>query len=146
MATPEAHAPRRRSYKRQVEQAIGNATVGYAMCVHASRLVQRDQGFLQELDVLLLQRNGEAVDDGPQDFQQLCDAVVPGPTNIRAPSFTPSPSLFNPCWLPARLVDVPEEDLRDDFPDGRPVRHELAVHPVQHGLHIVPAETVVRKG
>ena len=118
------------------------------VCAHASRLVQRDQGFLQELDVLLLQRNGEAVDDGPQDFQQLCDAVVPGPTNTRAPSLTPSltPSLPSPCWLPARLVDVPEEDLRDDFPDGRPVRHELAVHPVQHGLHIVPAETVVREG
>lgn len=40
---------------------------------------------------------------------------------------------------PSRLVDVPEEDLGDDFPDGGAVRHELAVHPVQHSLHIVPA-------
>jgi hypothetical protein len=40
---------------------------------------------------------------------------------------------------PSSLVNVPEEDLRDDLPDGRAVRHELAVHSVQHGLHVVPA-------
>jgi hypothetical protein len=44
---------------------------------HAARLVQGDQRLLQELDVLLLQRDREAVDDRAEDLQQLCYAVVP---------------------------------------------------------------------
>ena len=40
--------------------------------------MQRDQSFLQELDVFFLERNGESVDDGSEYFQQLGNAVVSG--------------------------------------------------------------------
>ena len=40
-------------------------------------LVKRQQRLLEELLVLLLERQGKAVDDGPQDLEQLGNAVVP---------------------------------------------------------------------
>ena len=39
-------------------------------------LVERDERPLEEHLVLLLQRHGEAVDDGPQDLEELGNAVV----------------------------------------------------------------------
>ena len=38
--------------------------------------MQRDQGVLEEEQVLSFERNGEAVDDGTQDLEQLCDSIV----------------------------------------------------------------------
>lgn len=66
--------------------------------VHAQALdlVQRDQHSRQEQLVLFLERKGEAVDDGAQDFEQLGDTIktlglideleediIDGPSNIR---------------------------------------------------------------
>lgn len=45
--------------------------------IHAETLdlVQRNQDPGQEKLVLLLKRQREAVDDGSQDFQQLCNSI-----------------------------------------------------------------------
>ena len=59
----------------------------------AGGLVQRDQRAGQELLVLVLEGEGEAVDDGAEDLEQLGDAVVP-----------------------LRLVDEAVEDVADRLP------------------------------
>mmetsp|Transcript_5434 Transcript_5434/g.15997 ORF Transcript_5434/g.15997 Transcript_5434/m.15997 type:complete len:204 (+) Transcript_5434:271-882(+) len=38
--------------------------------------MKRDEGALEELEVLFLERDGKAVDDRPQDLQELADAIV----------------------------------------------------------------------
>jgi hypothetical protein len=58
--------------------------------------------------VLLLEGEGEAVDDAAQDLQQLSHAIV----------------LF-------RLPDESEEDVVDGFPHKRPVHHKLPIYPAQ---------------
>jgi len=47
--------------------------------IHAETLdlVERNQNSCQEEFVLFLKRQGETVDDGSQDFQQLCDTIEP---------------------------------------------------------------------
>lgn len=47
--------------------------------IHAETLdlVERNQHSCQEELVLLLKRQGETVDDGAQDFQQLCNTIEP---------------------------------------------------------------------
>ena len=65
--------------------------------------MQRDEGALEELEVLLLERHREAVDDATQDLQELADAVVP-----------------------LRLVHKAIEHVADGLPDEGAVRHELA--------------------
>mmetsp|Transcript_13315 Transcript_13315/g.39612 ORF Transcript_13315/g.39612 Transcript_13315/m.39612 type:complete len:303 (+) Transcript_13315:741-1649(+) len=88
---------------------------------HALGLVQRDERALQEHEVLLLQRDCEAVDDGPQDLQQLADPVVA-----------------------LRLVDEAVEHVGDGLADEGAVRHELAVDAVQDGLEVVALARVLR--
>eukprot|EP00955_Chlamydomonas_euryale_P001557 17680-Chlamydomonas_euryale.AAC.1 len=64
--------------------------------------------------VLFLQRQRKAIDDGPQDLQQLCNSVVV-----------------------LRLKDKAVKHIVDGLPDERPVHHELAVDAVQDGLQVV---------
>ena len=80
-----------------------------------SDFVQRQQHAYEELLVLLLQWQSEAVDDGAEYLQQLCDAVVP-----------------------VRLVDESIEDVVDGASNERSQRHEVAVDAVQDGLEVVP--------
>lgn len=53
-------------------------TVGQLWMVHgqALHLVQRQQRFEQKCLVLLLQRQGEAVDNGAENLEQLGNSVV----------------------------------------------------------------------
>ena len=85
--------------------------------------MERDERLDQERLVLLLQRQRKAVDDRAQDLEQLGDAgVVHG----------------------GRLVDEAVEGVVDGAPDEGAVRHELAVHPVQDRLEVVPLARVLR--
>ena len=71
--------------------------------------------------MLLLQRQRKAVDDRAQDLEQLRDAVVV-----------------------VALVDEAVEGVVDGAPDEGAVRHELAVHPVQDRLEVVPLARILR--
>mmetsp|Transcript_21723 Transcript_21723/g.59364 ORF Transcript_21723/g.59364 Transcript_21723/m.59364 type:complete len:270 (+) Transcript_21723:203-1012(+) len=77
-------------------------------------LVQRNQRLDQEVLVLGLQGQSEAIDDASKDLEQLANTAV-GLT----------------------LVDHLEEYVLDGAPDERPQRHELAVDAVQDGLQVV---------
>ena len=71
--------------------------------------------------MLLLQRQSEAVDDGPEDLEEFRDAVV----------------VF-------RLVDEPVEDVVDLLTDEGAQPQELAVDPVEGGLEEVAFARVLR--
>lgn len=75
------------------------------MVVQAQTLgaVKGHQSATQERDMLLLQWQGKAIDDGAQDLQQLCDAVVA-----------------------LRLEYKPVEGVADRAADETPMGHELA--------------------
>lgn len=89
--------------------------------VDVPHLVQRQQRLHQELLVLLLEGQREAVDDGAEDLEQLGDTVV---------------SLG--------LVDEAVEDVVDGLADEGAIRHELAVDSMEDGLEIVPLSRVLR--
>lgn len=76
------------------------------------RLVQRQQRLRQHDAVLVLDGHGETVDDGRQDFQQLCDAVV----------------------LVALQRKV-KEDVADGAPQQRPPLRKLGVDAMRDCLH-----------
>mmetsp|Transcript_118593 Transcript_118593/g.342948 ORF Transcript_118593/g.342948 Transcript_118593/m.342948 type:complete len:453 (+) Transcript_118593:216-1574(+) len=83
-------------------------------------LVQRDQRLDQKVLVLVLERQGEAVDDGAQDLEQLTDAV-----------------------LGLAFVDDLEEDVLDRATDKGPQRHELAVDAVEDRFQVVALARVL---
>mmetsp|Transcript_39496 Transcript_39496/g.102232 ORF Transcript_39496/g.102232 Transcript_39496/m.102232 type:complete len:344 (+) Transcript_39496:133-1164(+) len=91
--------------------AVGQLLVEGSQALH---LVQWDQGLDQEVLVLILQGQREAVDDAPQDLEQLPDAVV---------------SLA--------LIDDLEEHVLDGTADEGAQGHELTVDAVQDGLQVV---------
>ena len=95
-----------------LDDAVGKLLV---IQTDALGLVKGDERPNEELQVLLLQRDRKAVDDGAQNFKQLADAVV----------------TFG-------LIDKAVEHVRDGPADEGPVRHELAVDSVENGLEIVP--------
>ena len=101
----------------------GGRTVGELLLegVDVLGLVERDERLDQERLVLLLQRQRKAVDDRAQDLEQLRDAVVV-----------------------VALVDEAVEGVVDGAPDEGAVRHELAVHPVQDRLEVVPLARILR--
>lgn len=76
--------------------------------------MEGDQSSGQEGLVLLLQGEGEPVDDGPQDLEELGDPVVP-----------------------LRLVDELEEDVVDGSTDERSEVEELPVDSVEGGFEEV---------
>ncbi|KAJ1604816.1 hypothetical protein OIY81_3650 [Cryptosporidium canis] len=78
-------------------------------------LVERDEGGLQEDLVLLLEGNGEAVDDGDKDLKQLGNSVVG-----------------------LAVDDYSEEDVLHGLPDAASSRHDLPVDSVEDGLEVVP--------
>mmetsp|Transcript_77790 Transcript_77790/g.168251 ORF Transcript_77790/g.168251 Transcript_77790/m.168251 type:complete len:509 (-) Transcript_77790:18-1544(-) len=84
-------------------------------------LVQRDQRLDQEVLVLILQRQREAVDDATQDLEKLSNTVVR-----------------------LALVDNLEEHVLDSPADEGPQGHELAIDAVQDGLEVVPLAGVLR--
>mmetsp|Transcript_25204 Transcript_25204/g.70452 ORF Transcript_25204/g.70452 Transcript_25204/m.70452 type:complete len:265 (-) Transcript_25204:242-1036(-) len=83
-------------------------------------LMQWNQGLEQELLVLVFQRQREAVDNAPQDLQQLADTTVV-----------------------IGLVDDLEEDVLDGAADERAEGHELAVYSVQDRFEVVPLAGVL---
>ena len=88
---------------------------------HVAHLVQRQQRLHQELFVLVLERQGEAVDDRAEDLEELGDAVVP-----------------------LGLVDETVEDVVDALADEGTVGHELAIDAVQDRLEVVALARVLR--
>ena len=79
------------------------------------RFVQRQESALQENLMLLLQWQGETVDDAAEDLEKLRDAVV---------------SLS--------LIDKSEKDVVDCLSNERPVYHELPIDAVQDCFEIIP--------
>ena len=72
------------------------------------QLIQIQAYFQQEDFVFFFERQREAVDDGAEDLEQLCDAVVP-----------------------LRLVHEPVEDVVDLLPDVSAKAQKFAVNPVK---------------
>mmetsp|Transcript_51294 Transcript_51294/g.120285 ORF Transcript_51294/g.120285 Transcript_51294/m.120285 type:complete len:461 (+) Transcript_51294:85-1467(+) len=95
-----------------LRHAVGQLLVEGSQGFH---LVQWDESFDQEVFVLFLQRQCEAVDNAAQDFKQLTDSVV---------------SL--------RFVDDLEEDVLNSTSDEGSQGHEFAVDAVQDRLQVIP--------
>lgn len=62
-----------RIFLEELHDAVSQLRMVNGQALH---LVQRQQRFEQERLVFLLQRQGEAVDDGPENLEQLGNAVV----------------------------------------------------------------------
>lgn len=97
-------------------------TVGELGVVKSERLglVERDEDPGKECLVLLLERERETIDDGSEDLEQFCNAVVA-----------------------LRLVDELEEDVVDRPADEGPEVEELAVDPVERRLEKVALSGVL---
>ena len=83
-------------------------------------LVQRQECSLEENFVLLLERQREAVDDAPENFEEFRDAVM----------------TFG-------LIDEPEEYVVDRLSYERPVHHKLSINAVQDRLQIIPLSRIL---
>mmetsp|Transcript_101351 Transcript_101351/g.205712 ORF Transcript_101351/g.205712 Transcript_101351/m.205712 type:complete len:292 (+) Transcript_101351:49-924(+) len=83
-------------------------------------LVQRDQSLDQEVLVLILEGQSEAVDDAAQNLEQFADTVVD-----------------------LALVDDLEEHVLDGPPDEGAQGHELAIDAVQYCLQVVALTRVL---
>mmetsp|Transcript_9117 Transcript_9117/g.25675 ORF Transcript_9117/g.25675 Transcript_9117/m.25675 type:complete len:298 (+) Transcript_9117:457-1350(+) len=95
-----------------LDDAVGKLLV---IQTNALGLVKGDERPNEKLQVLLLQRDRKAVDNGAQNFKQLANTVV----------------TFG-------LIDEAVEHVRDGPADKGSVRHELAVDSVENSLEIVP--------
>ena len=83
-------------------------------------LVQRQECSLEENFVLILERQCEAVDDAPKNFEEFRDAVM----------------TFG-------LIDEPEEYVVDRLSYERAVHHELSINAVQDRLQVVPLSRIL---
>ena len=88
--------------------------------VEAARLVQRHDDADEEHAMLALEREGEAIDDGAHDLEQLREAVVV-----------------------LGLVDERVEHVVDALPDEGAQRQELAVQTMQHRLQEIALTRVL---
>mmetsp|Transcript_35887 Transcript_35887/g.61224 ORF Transcript_35887/g.61224 Transcript_35887/m.61224 type:complete len:261 (-) Transcript_35887:642-1424(-) len=102
---------------------ILNDTVGQLLVVQSYTLglVEGDQCTDQELQVLLLQRNGKSINDGAQNFKQFSDSIM---------TF---------C-----LIDKAVEHIGNGPADERPVRHELSINSVKDCLQVVTLTRILR--
>uniref|UniRef100_A0A804MQD8 Uncharacterized protein n=1 Tax=Zea mays TaxID=4577 RepID=A0A804MQD8_MAIZE len=98
----------------ELEHAVGELAV---VRVRPARAVQRQQHARQEHTVLLLERNGEAVDDAAADLQKLGGAAV--------------------ALGGGRLVGEPQERGGHGAPHEGALAGELGVELVVHGLEPV---------
>lgn len=73
------------------------------------------------LQMFLLQRNSESINNGPQNLQQFPHSI-----------------------MTTRLVNIPEKHLRDGLSYVRSIGHEFPIHSMQHGLHIVSFTGIFR--
>ncbi len=102
----------------ELRDAIAELRVEHCDMAH---LVQGEEHLDEELLVLVLEREREAVDDGAENLEQLRDAIVA-----------------------VGFVDEAEENVVDGATDEGAKGHEVAVDTVQNGLQVVALARILR--